>query len=293
MRKGEVKLSQNPKWHGIGAKFAHLTSAHPCFGVKAHYKAARIHLPVAPMCNIQCNYCTRALNKCEWRPGVASCIMNLNDAIKKIESELKTNPKLKVVGIAGPGESLCNKLTFDVLYVIKEKWNWLIRCISTNGLLVEEKADELKSVDVHTATITVNAINKEVGAKIYEWINHNGEILRGEEGAKVLIEKQLNGIEALVKRGIVVRINTVLIPSINTNEVELIAKEVASRGAVLMNIIPLIPLHKFKELRGPTCKELEEARKIAEKYIPQFRLCKQCRSDAYGIPGLESIYFHG
>ncbi|MEM2177753.1 MAG: radical SAM protein [Candidatus Methanomethylicaceae archaeon] len=288
-------MSKNPKWFGIGAKFAHLTSAHPCFGIKAHYKIARIHLPIAPICNIQCNYCTRALNKCEWRPGVASCIMNLDDAIKKIESEIKTNPKLKVVGIAGPGESLYNKLTFDVLYIIKEKWNWLIRCISTNGLLVEEKADELKNVDVHTVTITINAINEEVGAKIYEWINYNGKILRGKEGAKLLIEKQLNGIEALVKRGIVVRINTVLIPSINMNEIELIAKEVVNRGASLMNIIPLIPLYKFKKIRGPTCEELEKARKIAEKYIPQFRLCKQCRSDAYGIPGLESksTYFHG
>lgn len=288
-------MSQNPKWHGIGSKFAHLTSVHPCFGVKAHFKAARIHLPVAPMCNIQCNYCTRALNKCEWRPGVASCIMNLNDAIKKLECELKTNPNLKVVGIAGPGESLYNGLTFEVLSVIKEKWNWLIRCISTNGLLAEEKADDLKKVDVRTATITINAIKKEVGAKIYEWINYNGRVLRGEEGAKILIEKQLNGVEALVKRGIVVKVNTVLIPDINMDEIESIAEEAANRGASLMNIIPLIPLHNFKELRGPTCKELAEARRIAEKHIPQFRLCKQCRSDACGVPGFEpgSTYFHG
>jgi len=54
-----------------------------------------------------------------------------------------------------------------------------------------------------------------------------------------------------------------------------------------MNIIPMIPLYKFKDLVPPECKELEEARAIAEKYLPQFRLCKQCRADACGVPGKE------
>ncbi|MCS7098502.1 MAG: radical SAM protein [Candidatus Methanomethyliaceae archaeon] len=281
----------NPKWFGIGSKFAHLTSAHPCFGIKAYHKVARIHLPVAPLCNIQCNYCTRALNKCEWRPGVASCVMNLEEAIKRIESEIKTNPKLKVVGIAGPGESLYNKLTFDVLSIIKERWNWLIRCISTNGLLIEDKIEDLANLNLNSATITINAINPEIGAKIYEWINYNGKIIEGIEGARILIDKQLRGIEALVNKGVVVKVNTVLIPEINMSEIEKIASEAVKRGASLMNIIPLIPLYKFKDMRGPTCEELERARRIAESYIPQFRLCKLCRADAYGFLG--STYFHG
>jgi hypothetical protein len=29
------------------------------------------------------------------------------------------------------------------------------------------------------------------------------------------------------------------------------------------------------------------ARTIAEKYMPQFQLCKQCRTDACGVPGKE------
>ena len=70
-----------------------------------------------------------------------------------------------------------------------------------------------------------------------------------------------------------------------------------------MNLIPLIPLNMFKDLRSPTCEEISGARAKAEKYLPQFRLCKQCRADAVGIPGKESDhhkerrfdseYFHG
>ncbi|RZN57200.1 MAG: nitrogenase molybdenum-iron cofactor biosynthesis protein [Candidatus Methanomethylicota archaeon] len=288
-------MSKNPKWTGIGSKFSHFTSVHPCFGVKAHYRVARIHLPVAPKCNIQCNYCKRDINKCEWRPGVASCITDVNEAINRLEAEIKSNKDLKVVGIAGPGESLYNKETFEVLSIIKERWNWLIRCISTNGLLVEDKANELENLEIGTVTITINAIDPEVGAKIYEWVFYEGKILRGIEASKLLIEKQLRGIEELVKRGIVVRINTVLIPEINSNEIENIARECRDRGASLMNIIPLIPIYKFENLRRPTCDELKKARDLAEKYLPQFRLCKQCRADAIGIPGKEKIstYFHG
>ncbi len=59
----------------------------------------------------------------------------------------------------------------------------------------------------------------------------------------------------------------------------------------------------FKDLRPPTCEEISGARAKAEKYLPQFKLCKQCRADAVGIPGhnsdyhkekrLDSEYFHG
>lgn len=290
---------ENPKWAGIGSKYAHLTSVHPCFGVKAHFKAARIHLPVAPMCNIQCNYCTRKIDKCEHRPGIAACIMDDQAAISRLKAEVESNPALKVVGIAGPGDSLANEATFRTLEESIKRWPELVACLSTNGLLAEEMAERLKEMGVKTVTVTINAIDPDVGAKIYEWVSYRGTVYRGVEAAKLLIEKQLRGIEALVLKGIVVRVNTVLIPEVNANEIPIIAEEVAKRGASLMNIIPLIPINKFSGYRGPTCEELEFARSAAERFLPQFRLCRQCRADACGVPGFEkgriesSEYFHG
>ena len=32
---------------------------HPCFSEKACHTFGRCHIPVAPKCNIQCNYCIR------------------------------------------------------------------------------------------------------------------------------------------------------------------------------------------------------------------------------------------
>ena len=270
------------------SKFAHMTSAHPCFNEKAHFSKARIHLPVAPKCNIQCNFCNRKIDKCEHRPGVSSGIMMPQQAAERVDEALKElGGNLRVVGIAGPGEALANEETFETLRLVHERHPELIKCIASNGLMLPERIDDLVKVGVNSLTVTINAYDPEVGAKIVSWVRYHNKTYRGVEGARILRDNQLKGVELAVKAGFIVKINTVLIPEINSDQIEKIAKEVADRGAILMNIIPMIPLYKFKDMKPPECKDLEEARAIAEKYLPQFRLCKQCRADACGIPGKE------
>ena len=38
-------------------------ATHPCYNEEAHHDFARMHLSVAPKCNIQCNYCNRKYAK--------------------------------------------------------------------------------------------------------------------------------------------------------------------------------------------------------------------------------------
>ena len=46
---------------------------HPCYSEDAHHYFARMHVAVAPACNIQCNYCNRKFDCAnESRPGVVS-----------------------------------------------------------------------------------------------------------------------------------------------------------------------------------------------------------------------------
>ncbi len=71
---------------------------------------------------------------------------------------------------------------------------------------------------------------------------------------------------------------------------EEIARETSKRGATMMNNMPLIPAHNFADRRSPTCKELDDARAKVNKYLAQFRVCKQCTADARGIPGRERGY---
>jgi len=279
-------------------------SIHPCYSERAHFKTGRIHLAVAPMCNIQCNYCKRDLNKSENRPGVAASILKPQEAVELLRNTLKKMPEIKIVGIAGPGEPLANPETFETYRLVHKEFPNLMLCIASNGLLLPEKYNELKNVNVETVTVTINAVNPEAAAKIYSYVIYKGKKYTGVEGAKILIEKQFEGVKLASDAGMLVKINTVLIPEINADEIEQISLKAAENGAVLHNIIPLIPIYKFENTPRPTKEQIHKARKISLKYLPQFKVCKQCRADAVGIPGLEkclscsqdkamSVYFHG
>jgi nitrogen fixation protein NifB len=268
------------------SKFAHITKVHPCFSEKMHDKVGRVHLPIAPRCNIQCNFCTRELNKCEQRPGVSSRVMTVSEAVAHVEKVIKEMP-IAVVGVAGPGDALANPETLEFFRIIDKKFPDLVKCMSTNGLLLADMADEVADANVSTITVTVNAVDPEIGKQIYGRAVYDGKVYEGEEAFKIISEKQLEGIERVAKLGVVVKVNSVLIPGLNDKHIEDIAREVKKRGASLMNVVPLIPLYKMKDYPRPGCAELSEVRDKVEETLPVFRACTQCRADAYGIPGKE------
>lgn len=267
-----------------GSKFAHITRAHPCFNEKMHDKVGRAHVPIAPKCNIFCNFCTRDINQEEIRPGVASCVMNPDDAIAHVNDVTGEGP-ISVVGVAGPGDSLANKETFEFFEKLANSNPDLIKCMSTNGLLLPKYAEKLAELGVNTVTVTVNAIDPEIAKDIYSFIKFDGKIYRGKEAAEILINNQLEGIKKASDAGIIIKVNTVLIPGLNEEHIIDIAREVKSRGASLMNVLPLIPLSKMKNYSRPDCSMMEKVREEVEEIIPVFRACTQCRADAYGIPG--------
>jgi nitrogen fixation protein NifB len=279
-------------------KYALIKKKHPCFSEKAHRVFARIHLPVARMCNIGCRYCLRKLDKVENRPGVASAIITPQQAVARVRQALKRYP-ITVVGIAGPGEPLANKETFLTLSLIKKEFPRLLLCVSSNGLLVADCIDFLRRVHLRTLTVTINAVSPATASKIYDFIIYQGKKYTGLAAAKILLAKQMTGVKAAVKAGICVKINTVLIPNINAGQITQIARQCADAGAEVMNIMPLLPIYRMAQEKIPGCVEIRRAREAAEKYLSQFRKCKQCRADAVGIPGLEKKgqaistgYFH-
>ena len=59
-------------------------SQHPCYSPAAHHRYARMHLAVAPACNVQCHYCNRKYDCAnESRPGVVSEVLTPEQAVKK------------------------------------------------------------------------------------------------------------------------------------------------------------------------------------------------------------------
>jgi len=261
-------------------------SEHPCYSDKACHSFGRCHLPVAPRCNIQCNYCVRDFDCVnESRPGVTSRVLPPEEALDLVRKVMQEHPYVKVIGIAGPGEPLANPETFEALRLVHEEFPHLIMCISTNGLMLPESIEELAKYDVGNVTVTLNAIDPAIGEKIYSWVEYNGKKYHGREAAELLLSQQMKGIEMAVAKKMFVKINTVYIPGINDEHIPEIAKKVGEMGAYTFNVIPLIPLYKFADITPPTPKEKREMQDRCAPYIKQMRHCARCRADAIGKLG--------
>jgi nitrogen fixation protein NifB len=257
---------------------------HPCYDRKAQHKYGRIHLAVAPSCNIQCNFCVREFDCVnESRPGVTSKVLTPQEAFEKTKQVLADYPFIKVVGIAGPGDPLANNETFETFELIKKEFPELTLCMSTNGLLLPEKLQDILRVGVSTLTVTINAIDPEIQAKIVDHIFYHGKISRGVEAAEIQIKNQLEGVKAAVDAGVVVKVNTVLVPGINDKHIVEIARKLNELGVYIMNIMPLINQGAFANIEPPTAEERKAVQEACEPYVLQMRHCRQCRADAYGL----------
>ena len=263
-------------------------SEHPCFCEDAHTKFARMHIPVAPACNIQCNYCNRKYDcSNESRPGVTSEVLSPEEAVSKIRAVKEKIPELRVIGIAGPGDPLANADTFRALELIGREFPDLTLCISTNGLALPESADRLRSLGVRFVTVTMNACDPEIGAEIYGSVVLDGKKYSGREGAEILLEKQLEGIRKCVDLGMTVKINIVMVPGINDAHIPDLVRKVRSMGVYIVNILPLIPVEgtAFAGRRAPTPKERRELMDRCSLDAKMMRHCRHCRADAIGLLG--------
>ncbi|MBN2721551.1 MAG: nitrogenase cofactor biosynthesis protein NifB [Campylobacterales bacterium] len=281
----------DPKALEIQAKI----NNHPCYSEGAHQHYARIHVPVAPACNIQCNYCNRKYDcSNESRPGVTSGKLTPEEAVKKVLYVGGEIQQLSVVGIAGPGDALANPdKTFTTFRLLQEKAPDLKLCLSTNGLRLPEYIDEIVKYNVDHVTVTINTVDEtgEIGAKIYPWVHWEHRKIKGKEGAKLLLKKQLEGIKMLTDRGILIKANSVLIPGVNDKDLPNVAKKLKELGVFLHNIMPLLSAPEFGTKFGlegvpsATDQEVMAAQEACGMDMKLMSHCRQCRADAVGLIG--------
>ena len=266
---------------------------HPCYSEEAHHYFARMHVAVAPACNIQCHYCNRKYDCAnESRPGVVSELLTPDQAVKKTMAVAANIPQMTVLGIAGPGDPLANpERTFATFRMLSEDAPDIKLCVSTNGLALPESVDELTKHNIDHVTITINCVDPEVGAKIYPWIFWENRRIKGKKGAKILIEQQQKGLEMLVERGILVKVNSVMIPGVNDEHLKEVSRIVKEKGAFLHNVMPLIAeaehgtFYGVMGQRGPSSGELQNLQDACAGDMNMMRHCRQCRADAVGLLG--------
>ncbi|KAA8996898.1 nitrogenase cofactor biosynthesis protein NifB [Affinibrenneria salicis] len=272
---------------------ANKVAHHPCYSVSGHHHFARMHLAVAPACNLQCNYCNRKYDcSNESRPGVVSELLTPEQAVAKAQLVAQAIPQLSVIGIAGPGDPLANiGRTFRTLELLRARMPDIKLCLSTNGLMLPDAVDRLIEIGVDHVTVTLNTLDAAIAAQIYAWLWLDGERYTGRAAGEILLARQQEGIRKLTEKGILVKINSVLIPGINDTTMFRVSRQVREWGAFLHNIMPLIARPEHGTVFGlngqpePDAAALTAVRGRCAQVMPQMSHCQQCRADAIGMLG--------
>ena len=270
---------------------------HPCYSADAHQYYARMHVAVAPSCNIQCNYCNRKFDcSNESRPGVTSSLLTPEEALAKVKHVASEIKQMSVLGIARPGDPLANpRRTFRTLDLLARDCPDITLCLSTNGLRLPDYVDRITDLGIGHVTITINMIDPEVGDRIYPWVAFRGKRYTGRDASRILSERQLAGLQALTDRKVLCKVNSVMIPGVNDDHLVEVSRTVKGLGAFLHNVMPLVsaPEHGTvfgtTGVRGPTPQELKALQDRCEAddgaEMNMMRHCRQCRADAVGLLG--------
>lgn len=262
---------------------------HPCFNKEVRSKYGRIHLPVAPACNIQCNFCNRKFDcVSESRPGVTSAVLSPGQALMYLKDAYARRPNITVVGIAGPGDPFANTAeTMETLRLVRANFPNMLLCVATNGLGLAPYVDELARLKVSHVTVTINAVDPTLAANLYAWIRPGKKPFRGLVGAALLLESQKEAMAMLKETSILVKVNTIIVPGVNERHITEVARTVKGWGASIMNCLPLIPSpgSAFEKHAAPAPEDTLKYRDAAGLILPQMTHCAQCRADACGIVG--------
>ncbi|HEX7714586.1 MAG TPA: radical SAM protein [Bacillota bacterium] len=260
---------------------------HPCFNREAASLYGRIHLPVAPWCNIQCAFCNRSYDCAnENRPGVTSAVLSPRQALHYLGQALQRDARILVVGIAGPGDPFANPAeTMETLALVKENYPELGICLASNGLGLSPYVDALADSGVTHVTVTVNAVDPVIGAQIYAWVRDGRVVYRGRDAAMLLFERQQDAIRRLKQKGLIVKVNTIVIPGVNDGQVPAVAERMRKLGVDRMNCIPIYPARGtvFESIVAPGEEFMAELRQKLAKILPQMGHCARCRADASGL----------
>jgi len=236
---------------------------------------------------MQCNFCNRKYDcVSEGHPGVTSAVLTPGQALEYLACSLERRPEIAVVGLAGPGDPFANPdATMRTLRLVRQRCPDILLCVATNGLAIGPYIEELAELEVSHVTITVNAVDPEVGAKIYAWMRDGKRPVRGESAASLLWERQREAIRLLKSHDITVKVNSIIIPGINEAHIPEVASTVGKLGADILNCMPMVPVEgaSFGNLAEPDADLVKSIRSQCSEHIAQMRHCARCRADAVGL----------
>lgn len=195
------------------------------FGREINY----LRISLTDNCNLRCVYCTPDLIHKK------DDILSLEDISKIIQVAKELG--IKKIRLTG-GEPLLRKDLYKIIEKIKKSGIEEIY-LTTNGILLEEKIEELKKAGLKGVNISLDTVDKD----IFKRMTRGGDI-----------QKVLRGIEKSLSLGLKVKINSVIIKGINENLEDLV--KLAENKNIDIRFIELMPIGEGKNYKGIDNEEI-------------------------------------
>jgi len=182
-----------------------------------------LRISLTDLCNLRCKYCMPEQGVCK---KAHEDMMTLEEMIKGVKTALSLGiRKFRLTG----GEPLLKKNIIDICRKISELEGVENLCITTNGVLLEKYAKDLKEAGVKGVNISLDTLDRE------KFLYMTG---------KDELESVKRGIKAALKEGFEkVKINTVLIGGFNDDEAEKLSK-LTLQYPLDLRFIELMPMNR-------------------------------------------------
>lgn len=256
---------------------------HSCFNTSGKcVVSARIHIPIARACGLQCFYCGHKndgnLCNSDSRPGSSPFAIDTKEQmVLYLETKFKQYPNCKIIGVSGPGEPFDNKDKMSILLEVMEAhFNNKLLCVCTNGSNYDAFVDICNSGNKYLRyiTVTVNTLNPLVATQIYGGLT---SICQAEK----FINSQLNIIAEAKSRGITVKVNSILLPNINQDSIESMYNTLSTYHIDCFN---LMRLHNYTVCDKDYCNQFDILyKKLSDSGHPMLNKCYYCASNSCGV----------
>lgn len=231
------------------------------FGREVDY----LRISITDLCNFRCVYCMP-------EKGVEKLCHSEILTPERIQEIVQEYTKLGIrkVRITG-GEPLVRKGVVDICRLIKEIPEIEELCLTTNGFLLEEFADDLKKAGVDRYNVSLDTLDENKFRKI----TRNGDL-----------KKVLRGIQKLQQIGYKnTKINVVLIKNFNDDEIEKFVS-FAGENHLTVRFIELMPIGEAKTL----AKSAYLSNQIILDKIPSLKKIKSDGASVYYQVGDSDSY---
>ncbi|PIQ89170.1 MAG: GTP 3',8-cyclase MoaA [Candidatus Omnitrophica bacterium CG11_big_fil_rev_8_21_14_0_20_42_13] len=231
------------------------------FGRKIDY----LRLSVTDRCNLRCRYCMR-------KEGIGYLAQYEILTLKEIARIARVFARCGIVKIRlTGGEPLLRQDIAAIMRSIFDHGGIRDICLTTNGVLLKDKAASLKAAGLRKINISLDTLKRDRFAFIS----------RGD-----FLNNVLSGVDEAVNAGFLVKLNVVAIKGVNDDEI-LDFVEFCQKKKIILRFIELMPVSanfNLGDCRYLSRRDIEKVLRTLGALTPQGQLGSG-PADYYGMPG--------